>query len=129
VAILRAQLRAEHDYKNDVDKIVDAVVKHTEQKRHYVVRYIASEKNHDGGGLVNYKNAVSPDPLYNRIEGLNAVNIALGNYTTPADFDLKDHVDISIYEDAIQELIQRYPNDPTYQRAYELFKVNNSHHL
>ncbi|GHV81024.1 hypothetical protein AGMMS49944_28150 [Spirochaetia bacterium] len=125
VAVLRAQLRAEHDYKEDLQKIVSAVSTYTEQKPEYVVRYIGTEKTYDGGGLVNYKNPVSPDPLYNRIEGLNQVNITLGNYTD-GGINLKDHVDLTIYKDAIGDILKRYPDDPIYKRAYELFQVNNS---
>ncbi|MDR3303013.1 MAG: ABC transporter substrate-binding protein [Treponema sp.] len=126
VALLRAQIRAEHDYKDDIKKVIDAVVKHTEQKEPYVIRYIASEKDHDGGGLVNFRNPVSPDPLFNKIDDLNRVNIALGNYVMADGVDLKEHVDLSLYQDAISDLLKRYPNDATYQRAYELFKINNS---
>jgi NitT/TauT family transport system substrate-binding protein len=126
VAVLKAQIRAEHDYKNDLQKIVSAVSKYTEQKPEYVVRYIGSEKSYDGGGLVNYKNPVSPDPLYNGIEDLNKVNVALGNYTISAGVNLKEHVDLSLYKDAISNILERYPNDPTYKRAYELFLQNNS---
>ncbi|MDR2797235.1 MAG: ABC transporter substrate-binding protein [Treponema sp.] len=129
VALLRAQLRAEHDYKADTKKIIDAVVEYTEQREQYVVRYIASEKNFDGGGLVNFKNPVSPDPLFNKIEELNRVNIALGNYQMAEGVNLKEHVDLSIYQEAIEDLLDRYPNDIVYQKAYELFQKNNSRYF
>ncbi|MDR0760569.1 MAG: ABC transporter substrate-binding protein [Treponema sp.] len=128
VAVLRALLRAEHDYKEDTDKIVDAVTAYTEQKREYVVRYIATEKNYQGGGLVNFKNPVSPDPLFNKLEALNNANIAAGNYVWNAPFTLKDRVDLTIYQDAITELLKRHPGDATYTKAFELFKENNSNY-
>jgi ABC-type nitrate/sulfonate/bicarbonate transport system substrate-binding protein len=128
VAILRALLRAEHDYKEDTNKIVDAVTEYTQQKREYVVRYIATEKDYDGGGLVNFKNPVSPDPLYNKLDALNNANIAVGNYVWNAPFTLKDRVDLTIYQDAIADLLERYPEDETYKRAFALFKENNSNY-
>lgn len=128
VAVLRALLRAEHDYKNDTQKIVDAVVKYTEQKEQYVVRYIATEKNYDSGGLVNFRNPVSPDPLYNKLDELNKANIAAGKYTWQASVSLRDRVDLSIYEDAVNDLLARYPGDATYQRALALFAQNNSNY-
>ncbi|MDR2098195.1 MAG: ABC transporter substrate-binding protein [Spirochaetaceae bacterium] len=128
VAVLRALLRAEHDYAEIPDKIVDAVTAFTEQKREYVVRYIATEKDHKSGGLVNFKNPVSPDPLFNKLEALNNANIAAGNYVWTAPFTLKDRVDLTIYQDAIAELLERYPEDETYKRAFALFKENNSNY-
>jgi NitT/TauT family transport system substrate-binding protein len=128
VAVLRALLRAERDYKEDTDKIVDAVTAYTGQKREYVVRYIATEKDYDGGGLVNFKNPVSPDPLFDKLEALNDANIAAGNYVWTAPFTLKDRVDLTIYQDAISELLERYPGDETYTKAFALFKKNNSNY-
>jgi NitT/TauT family transport system substrate-binding protein len=129
VAVIRAQLRAEHDYATDLPKIVSAVAKYTEQKAEYIVRYIGTEKAFDGGGLVNYKNPVSPDPLFNKIEHLYEVNITLGNYAPIEGVNLKDHVDLTIYQEAIKDLIARYPDDAIYQKAYELFQLNNSRYF
>ncbi|MDR2619040.1 MAG: ABC transporter substrate-binding protein [Treponema sp.] len=126
VAVLRALLRAEHDYKEETDKIVDAVTEYTQQKRENVVRYFATEKDFSSGQLVNFKNPVSPDPLFNKFEALNETNLAVGNYEWTAPFTLRDRVDITIYQDAIAELLKRFPDDRTYQKAYELFKENNS---
>ncbi|MDR0663867.1 MAG: ABC transporter substrate-binding protein [Spirochaetaceae bacterium] len=126
VAVLMALLRAEHDYKEDTGKIVDAVTKYTSQKREYVVRYIATEKDYDGGGLVNFKNPVSPDPLFNKLDDLNRASIAAGVYQWTAPFALKDRVDLSIYQEALDSLLERYPDDATYKRAAALFKANNS---
>jgi ABC-type nitrate/sulfonate/bicarbonate transport system substrate-binding protein len=128
VAVLRALLRAEHDYKENTAKIVDAVTKYTQQKRDYVVRYIATEKDYDGGGLVNFKNPVSPDPLFNKLDELNRASIEAGIYEWTAPFTLKDRVDLSIYQEALADLLKHNPDDATYQRARELFKVNNSNY-
>ena len=129
VAVLRSLLRAEHDYKENTAKIVDAVTKYTEQKREYVVRYIATEKDYDGGGLVNFKNPVSPDPLLNKLDELNRASIEAGIYEWAAPFALKDRVDLSIYQEALAELLKRNSDDSTYQQALELFKVNNSNYV
>jgi hypothetical protein len=126
VAVLRALLRAEHDYTEDSDKIVDAVTEYTQQKRENVVRYFATEKDFSSGQLVNFKNPVSPDPLFNKFEDLNETNLAVSNYEWTAPFTLRDRVDITIYQDAMAELLTRFPEDQTYKRAYELFKENNS---
>jgi NitT/TauT family transport system substrate-binding protein len=126
VAILRALIRAEHDYKENTDKIVDAVTEWTQQKRANVVRYIATPKDYETNQLVNYKNPVSPDPLFNKIAANVEANIALGNYEWAAPFTLKDRVDLSIYQDALTEILRRYPDDAVYKRIYELFRENNS---
>jgi hypothetical protein len=105
---------------------VDAVTEWTQQKRENVVRYIATSKDYETNQLVNYKNPVSPDPLFNKIVANVEANIVAGSFEWVAPFTIKDRVDLSIYQDAIAEIRKRYPNDPIYERVYSLFLENNS---
>ena len=125
-AVLRAQIRAENDYKNSTDKVVDAVVGWTQLKKDYVIRYIATEKNYYSTGLTKYRNPVSVNPMYNKIEEYFRIGKEIGIYKPEPDVVLKDHVDLSIYEEALKELIQRYPDNPTYQEMYKIFKAGSS---
>jgi ABC-type nitrate/sulfonate/bicarbonate transport system substrate-binding protein len=126
VAVLRALLRAEYDYKNNTDKVVDAVTEYTQQKRNYVVRYFATPKDYASHQLVNFRNPVSPDPLYNKIVANVEANLVAGNFVWEAPFTLKDRVDLSIYQDALAGLLNRFPDDATYKEVYALFLENNS---
>jgi hypothetical protein len=45
-----------------------------------------------------------------------------------APFTLKDRVDLTIYQDAINDLLERHPEDETYKKAFALFKENNSNY-
>ena len=125
-AVLRAQIRAENDYKNSTDKVVNAVVGWTQVKKEYVIRYIATEKNYYSTGLTKFRNPVSVNPLYNKIVEYYRVGQEMGLYKPEPDVVLKDHIDLSIYEDALNELIQRYPDNQTYQEMYKIFKVSSS---
>jgi len=125
-AVLRAQIRAENDYKNNTDKLVDAVTAWTQLKREHVVRYIAIEKNYYSTGLTKFRNPVSVNPMYNKIAEYFRIGTEMGLYKPEPGVVLKDHIDLSIYEDALNELIQRYPNDQTYQEMYKIFKTGSS---
>ncbi|MDR1629510.1 MAG: ABC transporter substrate-binding protein [Oscillospiraceae bacterium] len=124
--LLRAQIRAEKDYKDSSDKLFEAVAQITGQTKEHVIRYIGSEKNYYSTGLTKYRNPVSVNPLYNKIIEYDKVSIKAGYYEENPAIDLKKHLDITIYEDALNELIKENPDDQTYKTMYDLFKTANS---
>jgi NitT/TauT family transport system substrate-binding protein len=124
--LLRAQIRAEKDYTDSPDKLFDAVAEITGQTKEHVIRYIGTEKNYYSTGLTKYRNPVSANPLYNKIVEYDQVNIKAGFYEENPDIDLKEHLDITIYEDALNELIEENPDDQTYKTMQDLFKTANS---
>jgi NitT/TauT family transport system substrate-binding protein len=128
VKVLKAQLRAQNDYKNNTDKVVKAVAKYIEQDDEYVRKYIATPSTLDNGGLVQFKNPVSPDPLFNKIEELYQVSKEAGVFEEKAGVNIKDHVDITLFKDAIDELISENPNDATYAKILELYERDNSNY-
>lgn len=123
---LKAQIRTLNDYKNDTPKVIQAVADYIEQDYSYVERYIATPNDIDTGSFVKYKNPVSPDPLYNKVEELWDSEVAEGVITPKDGVELKDHVDVSLYEQAVKELIDEYPDDETYPAILESFEENNS---
>ena len=124
--LLRAQTRALIDYRDDTPKVVEAVAKFIEQDYEYVERYIATANDVKTGAFAQYKNPVSPDPLYNNVKKLYDSEIEAG-LITPADgVKLSDHFDISLYEETLNELIEENPDVTGYKDALELFKTNNT---
>lgn len=125
-AVLRAQIRAENLYKNDTNRFVDAVTKFTGLERENVVRYIATEKNYYSTGLTKFRSPPSTNIMYNKLVKIWQVGIGLNLFSPVDGVKLKEHIDVSIYEDALKELISRYPNEPNYQTMYDIFKKDSS---
>lgn len=123
---IRAQIRALNDYVNDTPKVVQAVADYIEQDYSYVERYIATPNDVDTGSFVRFKNPVSPDPLYNKVKELWDSEIDAGNIVPAEGVSLKDHVDVSLVEEAANELIAKYPDNETYPAFLESVEKNNS---
>lgn len=126
--IIRAQIRALRDYRDDTPKVVKAVSDYIDQDYEYVEHYIATPNPVATGAFAQYKNPVSPDPLYNKVEELYNAQIEAGFFTPAEGVDLKDHFDISLFEEAAKELIEEYPDDKAYQEILDLFYKNNSNY-
>ena len=50
---------------------------------------------------------------------------ANGDISADTEYDINDYIDISIYEEALQELIDEGANDSLYRGLMEQFEVNN----
>ncbi|MDR3238620.1 MAG: ABC transporter substrate-binding protein [Clostridiales bacterium] len=126
VSVLRAQIRTEWDYKNDTEKVLKAVADYTTQDYDKVKRYIGEAKDYNFTGLTNFRNPVSTNPMYNKIVQYDKVSITCGYYQPNEDVNLKDHVDLSLYEDALNQLIEKNSNDETYKQILKIFKQDSS---
>ncbi|MPM93682.1 hypothetical protein SDC9_140824 [bioreactor metagenome] len=103
------------------------MAKYIEQDPEYVRQYIGTDNGiGDTGGLVQYKNLVSPDPLFNKVKALYDVSIRSGVFEEKTGVELKQHVDISVFEEAVSRLIAEYPDDATYRRILELYQKDNT---
>jgi NitT/TauT family transport system substrate-binding protein len=126
VAVLRAQIRAEIDYKNNNDKIIDALEAFTEQKREHIIRYVGTHKDYEISAFTDYKNPLSTNLMYNKIKEYDDVSVAMGMYTVNENVNLKDHVDPTLWQDAIADLIARYPDENGYNELSEFFLRDSS---
>ncbi|MDR1066658.1 MAG: ABC transporter substrate-binding protein [Clostridiales bacterium] len=126
VAILRAQIRAEIDYKNDTDKVIDALEEFTKQKRDHIIRYVGVHKDYAVDAFTDFKNPLSTNLMYNKIKQYDDVSVNFGFYERNPNVDLKEHVDPTLWQDAIKELIDRYPDVPEYKELNEFFLKDSS---
>jgi NitT/TauT family transport system substrate-binding protein len=126
VALLRAQIRAERDYKIHTSKVYTAVAKYIGQSKTYVKNYIATPNTINTGGLVQFRNPVSPDPMYNKVKQLYQVSEQAGVFKQAKGVDLKKHVDITLFQDAINQLIKKNSKDATYKKIKQLFLAGSS---
>lgn len=124
--LVKGQIRALRDYKYDTAKVVEVVANYIEQDYEYVENYIATPNDVATGAYAQYKNPVSPDPLFNKVSELYEAEIATGLITPQEGVNLKEHIDISLFEEAVKDLIEEYPEEKAYQEILDLYYVNNS---
>jgi NitT/TauT family transport system substrate-binding protein len=126
VSVLKAQIRAEIDYKINNGKVIDSLEKFTQQKRDHIVRYVGTHKTYEVSAFTDYKNPLSTNLMFNKIKQYDDVSIEMGLYERNPDIDLKDHVDPTLWQDAIAELKVRYPNVPQYEELEKFFLRDSS---
>lgn len=66
----------------------------------------------------------NPDPLKKGTHDFWNVMQDIG-YLPPNNVNLDEHIDTTIYRDALDEVLKRYPNNPTYLELDKFFKANN----
>ena len=66
----------------------------------------------------------NPDPLTNgTVDFWNTMKEI--EYLPENDIDIHDHIDPTIYREALDEILRRYPDDPIYKEMDAFFKANN----
>jgi len=68
--------------------------------------------------------ASNPDPLKKGTLDFWDTMKAI-DYLPETDVDIHDHIDPTIYREALDEVLKRYPDDPIYQEMDAFFKANN----
>ncbi len=66
----------------------------------------------------------NPDPLRKGTVDFWNTMTAIG-YLPENRIDVGEHIDVSIYRDALDEVLRRYPYDPIYREMDAFFKANN----
>ncbi len=114
VKFMTACLRAYEVYRNDPQTAIDALVNYSGQTAEYVEAVMYH------GAMV-----ISLDPNRNRVDDFYQVMKANGDIDAATTYELKDQVDITIYEDALNEMLDRNPEDEIMLQLQEEFKENN----
>lgn len=112
VKIQKALIKAYHLYKTDQNKTVD-LASHYLKLSKDDIRFLTYQY----GDLV-----LSPDPdiqgVYNYYEGMKKCGYIDAN----TKVDILQHVDTSIYRDALKQIVQENPKDQIYQELQSNFK-------
>jgi NitT/TauT family transport system substrate-binding protein len=69
-----------------------------------------------------------PDPDFDRVAEVYNEVLVKYNYV-PGDTAIEDIYDITVYQEALEEVLRRYPDDPFYQGMKEYFNASNSRAL
>ena len=68
---------------------------------------------------------ISMDPSANRVQEFYEVMLANGDIPADCEYDMTDHVDSSIYFDALTAVMERYPDFDGWQSMMDAYEENN----
>lgn len=122
IAYLKGQIRAFKVYKTDEEKAINAIVRASRQDSDFVREYM-----YDSEGSQNM--TYNPDPNYNGT--LEVFTTMLGQGYLQADEGkslrkLEEFFDISLYAQALKEVISEYPDENFYKDMWTYFEANNN---
>ena len=114
--LLKGEIRAYKIYKEDEKETVDSIARATKQDWDFVKRtYYSPETSQDS--------TYNPDPNYNGV--LGDYQILLDWDYVPHGVELYEFYDISVYADALKEVIAEFPNEQFYKDMWAYFLENN----
>lgn len=119
VKFQRANLRAYQVFLTDRETALNALVAHSGQPRNFVQAIMY--------GLDEYKPAmsISLDPDKTKVVAFYEVMRANGDIPSDTPYAMADHVDTGIYEEALNSLLEKEPDNPVWVRLMEEYTVNN----
>ncbi|MDR0906320.1 MAG: ABC transporter substrate-binding protein [Oscillospiraceae bacterium] len=116
VNIYIAELRAYKIYKDDHDQTVAILHEAAKQDEDYIINYLYAEGS---------SSPLTLDPSLNKIKNLYGL-LQEWDKIEDTNADVTEGIDITIYKDALDEIIRRYPDEPLYKQLLEEYQANNS---
>jgi NitT/TauT family transport system substrate-binding protein len=115
-----ANLRALEYYENDdnQDAIVSTLAAQSGQTEDYVRNYL----------FVN-RTFLTQDPNQSGVITFYQSLDDSGYFDGGTTVDVSDHIDISVYEEALAELLEREPDDEFFQEQLEIFRTYNDSNI
>lgn len=115
-----AVLRAYDVYMNDHETTVDKLTAYSGQEEAYVEAIMYGAEDYDNAMII------SLDPNKNKVVDFYEIMKANGDIDASTPYDMADFVDTSVYETALNTLIERDGENEIYQQLMEEFKENNN---
>lgn len=119
VKYMIANLRAYEMLMTDKEACIALLAEYSGQDADYVENVIYGTPDYDAAMTI------SMDPNKNRVIEFYEIMKANGDIDAATPHDMADHVDISIYEEALQEMINRNPGNALFTQLWDDFEVNN----
>lgn len=115
-----AALRAYETYSMDKKASIEALVDYCGQDAKYVEAIMYGIEG-------EYENAmiISLDPNKKQVTEFYQVIKANGDIAADTEYKMEDHIDISVYEDALKAMLERSSNKEVFEQLMEEFKENN----
>ncbi len=111
--MLRAYLRAEKDLNEDKSQVVDLVVENLDLDKATVESFVYSE--HMKYDTDPFKNSVIK--MWNKMADFD--------YIPDTSINIEDHINTSIYQKALESLIEDYPDEQFFKDKLAQFQKNN----
>lgn len=119
VKFMIANLRGYETLMTDRKTAIAALVKYSGQDAEYVENVIYGTDTYDAAMKI------SLDPNKNRVCEFYEIMKANGDIDANTKYTMEDHMDITIYKDALNEMINRNPGNKIFTQLMDEFKVNN----
>lgn len=112
VAYQRALIRAYKLIQSDHEKAIEVMLELTGQNREYV----------ESGLYGEYASRYNPDPAVKKVAEFYGYLKQEGVVTS--EVKIEDHIDVSIFKEALEDILERYPDDTDYL-ALKAFSEEN----
>ena len=119
VKFMTANLRGYQTLMTDKETSVGVLANYSGQDAAYVENVIYGTAAYDAAMKI------SMDPNKNRVCEFYEIMKANGDIDANTKYAMEDHVDITVYESALNEMIKRDPNNTMFTQLMDEFKVNN----
>lgn len=116
LAWLKANINSYKIYKTEQDKVLGILEKKSGQTTQWLYDYMYDLKK-------NQRRFYSPDPNYNGVKLYYDTMIKLGYVETQRE--LPEFFDISLYAQALREVIEEYPAEQIYKDLWAYFVAHN----
>jgi NitT/TauT family transport system substrate-binding protein len=117
VKYLQAQIRAYKDLQENEDEIVRLLAKASSQEESFVRNFLYNKEN-------NANRVFNPDPDLKRVSYVYDT-LKTFDYVEKRGVETTDIVDTTVYKEALDAILARYPGDKIYRQLAEYFKENN----
>ncbi|UWG97610.1 MAG: ABC transporter substrate-binding protein [Candidatus Dehalobacter alkaniphilus] len=119
VKFMIANLRGYQTLMTDKEASIAALAKYSGQDAAYVENVIYGTDTYDAAMKI------SLDPNKNRVCEFYEIMKANGDIAANTQYMMEDHLDTTVYQDALNEMIKRDPNNTLFTGLMDEFKVNN----
>ena len=116
VNVIKASIRAYKVYREDPETTIRILAAFSGQTEEYIKKNVYESRIKFTPDP--YSDAVGP--FYEVLKNMDFVD------DPDSAVDVYDHVDVSLYKQALDEIVAEYPNDPTYQELVQLFDRQNA---
>lgn len=117
IKVIKAEIRAYKFMQENKEETVKILAAYSGQDEEYV------EQN-----IYNVRISFVPDPYADAVGPFYNVLGIMGFFENEeaTSVDVMDHVDATLYKQALDEIMEEYPNDPCYEQLLEIYNRQNS---
>ena len=119
VKFMIANLRAYEVIQNDKDTAIKCLADYSGQSKEYVKNVIYGTDSYDAAMIID------PDPCTKAVSDFYETMKLNGDIDKDTQYDIKDYMDTAIYENALQVLMEREPDNELWSNLYKSFEEKN----